>query len=172
VSRVGRLSKFRGIEHMRVGANLRVGDFCWIEAVAAYGGVGHAPDLVIGDDVAISDLTHISCVHSIFVGDGCLLGSKIYIGDHSHGRASSLTAGELAKPPALRALDDLAPIHIGARCWIGDGAVILAGTRLAAGSIIGANSVVKLQCDRPALIAGMPAQVVRYLDQLGSAATH
>jgi acetyltransferase-like isoleucine patch superfamily enzyme len=164
VARVGCHTKFRGHAHFSFSSNLRVGDFCWIEAVSSYGGALHEPALVIGANVAISDLTHISCVNSVTIGDGCLLGSKIYIGDHSHGRASSMTVVDLATAPALRPLDDISPIYIGANCWIGDGAVILADTYLAAGSIVGANSVVKLHCKRPAVIAGIPARVVRYLD--------
>ena len=164
VGKVGVHVKFRGLAHCRFGANFRVGDFCWIEAVTGYAGRRYEPDLRIGRDVAISDLTHISCVLQVIVGDGCLLGSKVYIGDHSHGPTAGLTPALLAIRPALRELDGARPIHLGDRCWVGDGAVILGGTMLCAGSIVAANSVVRLVCDRPALVAGAPARLVRYLD--------
>lgn len=165
VSKVGVHVKFRGLSHCRFEGNLRVGDFCWLEAVTRYAGHSYEPVLTIGRDVAISDLTHISCVRQVTIGEGCLLGSKVYIGDHSHGHTNSLHPDELAQPPALRALEDAKPIHIGAACWLGDGVIILAGTRLAAGSIVAANSVVRLVCDRPAMVAGVPAKIIRFLDE-------
>ena len=76
----------------------------------------------------------------------------------------SKTAEMFSTPPAKRPLGDIAEIDIGKNSWICDGAVILAGTRLASHSIVGANSVVRLQTDRAALIGGIPAKVIKYLD--------
>ena len=161
--RVGLHAKLRGLASMRIGRRVALGDFCWLEAVEKYGGNRYTPALSIGDDVSISDLTHISCVHRITIGAGCLLGSKVYIGDHSHGSLQDY-AQMRHLPPASRPLGDAAEITIGEHVWIGDGAVILAGTHIASGSIVGANSVAKLCVDRPAVIAGIPAKVIRYLD--------
>ena len=61
-------------------------------------------------------------------------------------------------------LADLDSIEVGAGTWICDGAVILEETKIAAGSVIGANSVVRLREDRAALIAGTPAKVLRYFN--------
>jgi acetyltransferase-like isoleucine patch superfamily enzyme len=160
---VGRYAKVRGGARMRIGENVHLGDFCWIEAVTRYGGRQYEPELVIGNRVALSDLTHISCIQSIRIGDDCLLGSKIYIGDHNHGSVRNLDQ-ILNVAPARRPLDDAEDIVIGDKTWIGDGAVILAGTRLGASSIVGANSVVRVVETRPALIAGVPARVIHYLD--------
>ncbi len=163
---VGRHAKVRGSSCLTVGGNVRIGDFCWIEAVVSYGGKRYQPRLVIGDGVALSDLTHISCVERIYIGNHCLLGSKIYIGDHNHGSMSD-TEQILHVAPARRPLADVAEIMIGEMTWIGDGAVILPGTKIGRCSIVGANSVVRLREDRPALIAGVPAKVIRYLDDTG-----
>ncbi len=160
---VGRHAKVRGTAHMTVGTGVRIGDFCWIEAVASYGGKRYRPRLVMGDRVVLSDLTHISCVEAIQIGDDCLLGSKIYIGDHHHGSVSDIDE-VMNVAPAQRPLSDISEIIIGEKTWICDGAVILPGTRIGRSSIVGANSVVRLQEDRPALIAGVPARVIRYLD--------
>lgn len=161
--RVGVHAKVRGGASITIGKRVALGDCCWIEAVTRYGGRRYSPRLVLGNRVAISDFTHISCVQHIEIGDDCLLGSKIYIGDHSHGSVNDLEEiRDVA--PAKRPLGDIAEIIIGEKTWIGDGAVILAGTRIARSSIVGANSVVRLKEERPALLAGVPARVVRYLD--------
>jgi acetyltransferase-like isoleucine patch superfamily enzyme len=166
VKRVGRNLKLRGVEKLQIGPRLAVGDACWIEAVTKYAGITHSPILSIGSDVSLSDWVHISCACKVYIGNGCLLGSKIYIGDHTHG---DTYYNELTHhmPPAKRPLTQLDPIYVGDNCWIGDGAIILGGTRLAAGSIVGANSVVHLDIDRAAVVAGVPARILRYLDGQG-----
>jgi len=161
--RVGRNLKVRGGRAMVLGRSVTVGDNCWLEAVVHYKGRRYSPRLRIGNEVALSDSTHISAALAVDIGDGCLIGSKVYIGDHGHG---SLRERDVAEQvfPADRPLGDIAPISIGSGCWIGDGAVILAGSRIAPDSVIGANSVVRLTETRPALIVGVPARVSRYLD--------
>jgi acetyltransferase-like isoleucine patch superfamily enzyme len=161
--RIGRHLKLHGGRAISVGKFVSVGDGCWIEAVLGYAGCAHSPRLIIGDHVSISNWTHISCAKEIKLGEGCLIGSKVYIGDHNHG---SLRAGSVkgVRFPADMPLADLERIEIGAGSWICDGAVILPGTQIAAGSVIGANSVVNLREERPALIGGIPARVLRYLN--------
>ncbi|QMV20359.1 acyltransferase [Granulicella sp. 5B5] len=159
----GKHSKLFGSDTVTVGTGVTVGDFCWIEAVTQYAGVSFTPNLTIGNRVAISDLTHISCVNKIILGDDCLIGSKVYIGDHSHGSVRDIEE-ILTVPPARRPLGDVGQISVGAMTWICDGVVILAGTEIAKSSIIAANSVVRLRESRPALIGGAPAKVIRYLD--------
>lgn len=165
--RFGRNSKLIGARRISVGTGVCIGDFCWVEAVTRYAGKTYQPRLILGNRVALSDLTHISCVNRIVIGDDCLLGSKIYIGDHSHGEVADICKIPTV-PPARRPLADIAEVVIGEMCWICDGAIILAGSRIARCSIIAANSVVRLQSDRPALIAGAPARIIRFLDGNGS----
>lgn len=161
--RIGAHTKLLGLQKMEIGRSVALGDFCWIQTVIRYGGTRNNPTLSIGDGVSISDLTHISCVQKISIGAGCLLGSKIYIGDHSHGSMEDWDKMHTIAP-GDRPLGDIEDVVIGERVWIGDGSVVLAGSRIAAGSVIGANSVVKLQVDRPALIAGAPARVIRFFE--------
>jgi acetyltransferase-like isoleucine patch superfamily enzyme len=162
-ARVGRLNKIAGGRQMQVGKGVRLGDFCWLEAVTRYGEQQFTPRLIIGDDVRMSDSVHISVVSDVRLGAGCLLGSRIYIGDHTHGDSADFL--QLSLPPGDRPLGKVAPIEIGANTWLCDGVVVLPGTRIAAGSIVGANAVVRLQTFRPAVIAGNPATIVKYLDE-------
>jgi acetyltransferase-like isoleucine patch superfamily enzyme len=155
--------KIRGAEFIDIGEKFSIGDNCWIEAVRRYAGVKYSPIIRFGNSVSLSDSVHISCVSKIEIGSGVLIGSKVYVGDHSHGSMQD-TQIELNLSPADRKLNDICPIWIGDRVWICDGAIILAGSIIASGSVIAANSVVRLQITRPALIAGIPAKVIRFLD--------
>lgn len=158
---IGRQFKYYGIRHIS-GTEISVGDNCWFEAVTSYRGHRYDPSLVLGVRSMFSGAVHISAVRRIQIGADCLFGSNIYVGDHSHGTTDPVRLDPNV-PPASRALDDIAEIVIGDRVWIGDGVVILAGSRIGDGCVIGANSVVKGDFPSPAIIAGIPARVVKEL---------
>lgn len=141
---------------------LRVGDNCWVEAVYHYGGDDFQPLLTIGENVALSDAVHISCAYKISIGKGVLIGSKVYIGDHSHGEYQGNRYQNIA--PANKPLSDFGEVIIGDNCWIGDNAVILGGSEIGEGCVIAANSVVRnLKVTQPSLIGGIPAKVIKTL---------
>lgn len=160
---IGSHTKLRGQKFFELGKEVIVGDFCWIEAVPEYRDKIYNPRIQIGDNVAMSDFVHISAVDSIIIGEGTLIGSKVYIGDHSHGhyRDYNLWCNEKNIRPKDRELADIKPIRIGRNCWIGDGAVILAGTIIGDNCIVGANSVVRGTFKNNILIAGLPAKIVK-----------
>ena len=56
------------------------------------------------------------------------------------------------------------PIVIEDDVWIGAGVVVLPGRRIGRGSIVGAGSVVAHDVPPFAVVAGNPAQVVKYRD--------
>lgn len=159
--RCGTNFKIYGSRYM-TGIDLAVGDNCWFQAVDRYKGATYQPSITIGTSTMFGNNVHISAIKSISIGRDCLFGSNIYIGDHSHGSTRSGYV-ELDIPPAQRPLDDACDITIGQRVWIGDGTVILAGSRIADGCIIGANSVVKGAFDVASVVAGVPARVVKEL---------
>lgn len=159
---VGTKCKVRG-EGISVGVNVVVGDFCWIEAVNRYGTQSFSPKIIMGKDVALSDFVHISAIKHIEIGEGTLIGSKVYIGDHSHGHYQNYALRQLENEimPKNRPLADEENIIIGKNCWIGDGVVILAGTQIGDNGVVGANSVVKGVFDSNVIIAGVPAKKIR-----------
>lgn len=159
--RVGRHLTVLGGRSIQIGDSVTVGDGCWIEAVVRYRDQSFNPQLIIGDRVSMSNWTHISCAKKIVLGEGCLIGSKVFIGDHSHGRLHVDADGSETIPRDMP-LVNADSIEIGAGTWICDGAVILAGSKIGRGSVIGANSVVKIREERGALIAGAPAKVLRF----------
>lgn len=57
-----------------------------------------------------------------------------------------------------------APVHIGAHVWVGMRSLILKGVSIGDGAVIAAGSVVVKDVPANALVAGVPAKVVRMLD--------
>lgn len=53
-------------------------------------------------------------------------------------------------------------VEIGSDCWIGDGALLIEGTKIGDGAIILANAVVTKDVPPYAIVGGVPAQIIKY----------
>ena len=66
----------------------------------------------------------------------------------------------------LAPIEEAKPVKIGRRVWIGLNAIVLKGVTIGDNAIIGAGSVVTGDIPPNVLAAGMPARVIRRLDEL------
>lgn len=115
--------------------------------------------IIIGDNVSISDWTHVASLGEVVISSGCLIGSKVHITDHFHGTTDNLI-NMRDYPPVERELFMKGPVFIDENVWIGDGAVILPNVRIGRGSVIGANSVVTRNVPPYSVVAGVPAKII------------
>jgi acetyltransferase-like isoleucine patch superfamily enzyme len=162
--RLGRSPRLRGLAHMRIGRNFSAGDHLWLEAVTTYAGQPHSPQLLIGDNVNLSDSVHIACLHRIQIGNGLLAGCRVLISDHTHGVYTGPSQSPPGTAPAQRPLSSAGEIIIGRNVWLGDGVCILAGATIGDGAIIGANSIVRGAIPPATIAVGAPARVIRQWD--------
>ena len=89
---------------------------------------------------------------SIVVGSRCRFGIGAMIMD----------SGQHRIEPELRELRDTPrPVVLEDDVWIGSRALVLAGVRIGAGSVVAAGSVVTRDVPPRSLVAGNPAEVVR-----------
>ena len=162
---IGEHPYFRGTRYIKIGNNLCTGADLWMEAVVRYAGVTHNPQIVIGDDVSMSDNVHITATTSVVLSDGVLVGSKVIITDHNHGMYSGEVQSDPGSRPSTRPLSHGRHVFIGRNVWIGDGVAILPGSTIGDGSIIGANSVVNGYIPPACIAIGSPAHPVRIYDK-------
>jgi maltose O-acetyltransferase len=114
------------------------------------------PLLAIGTQSVITGPLHID------LGASVRIGARVYVGfdvklltyDHDIGSSEQRCWGLLA-----------GPIDIEDGAWIGSCAVILPGVRIGKGAIVGAGSVVSRDVAPNTLVAGVPARVIRELDE-------
>jgi acetyltransferase-like isoleucine patch superfamily enzyme len=152
----------RGISRLQFAEGLTTGHHCRFDLLGEEN--DNSKKLVIGKNCKIGDNVHIVANEKVIIGDNCLMASKIFISDTSHGYYSNSTNGSSPDvPPDERPLY-VKPISIGNNVWIGENVCILLGVSIGDGCIIGANSVVNRDVPNNCIIAGTPAKVIKKYD--------
>lgn len=109
----------------------------------------------IGSRCAIGDGAEIECWKStVDIGDLVRIASQVYILTNNH-------AYEDVAKPIMEQGYVFKPIVIGDDVWIGRRAVILPGVTIGRGAIIGAGAVVTKNVPPNAIVAGVPARMIR-----------
>ena len=97
---------------------------------------------------------YINAVNGVIIGDYTNIGPNVGIISSNHDFVDN--DRHVAEPP----------IEIGRFCWMGMGAVILPGVKLADFTIVGAGTIVtKSFTEGYCVIAGNPARVIKYLNK-------
>lgn len=116
-----------------------------------------SPVLQIGARCSIGRASHLVAHRSVVIGDDVMTGPSCYVTDQNHVYADP----ELPVGQQWPAED---PVEIGAGSWLGAGAIVLPGTRLGRNTVVGAGAVVRGDFPDHAVLAGVPAQVVRHYE--------
>ncbi|RFZ85797.1 acyltransferase [Mucilaginibacter terrenus] len=132
-----------------------------LEAWDKYADQNFTPQLTIGEWVSMGTDVHIGCINKVSIGNYVLFGSRIYISDHSHGAVSG---DELHHPPINRSLISKGPVIIEDNVWIGEGVCVMPNVRIGRNAIVGANAVVTKDVPPNAVVAGVPARVIKVLE--------
>lgn len=114
-------------------------------------------EIQIGNNVGISGAT-IYARKSIMIGENTLIGGNAKILDNDF-HPIEVEARNADNKEKIRAK----PIVIGKNCFIGCNALILKGTVLGDGCVVGAGAVVSGKFEENCVIAGNPAKVIKRL---------
>jgi acetyltransferase-like isoleucine patch superfamily enzyme len=107
-------------------------------------------NLRLGKGVFINSGCRFQDTGGITIGDGTLIG---------HG--STLTTLDHAIDPDRRADMVPAPIVIGRQVWLGAAVTVVPGVTIGDGAIVGAGAVVTKDVPANAIVAGVPAKLIR-----------
>ncbi len=110
---------------------------------------------------------HLRIGRNVFVNHGCTamdfggidIGDDVLIGPNVH----LISSGHPLDPATRRRSVTVAPVRIGRGVWIAAGATVLQGVTVGDDAVVGAGAVVTKDVPPRTLVAGVPAQVVRYL---------
>ncbi|TIC87846.1 acyltransferase [Nocardioides sp. GY 10113] len=144
-----------GAESIHIGVDTLIGRYCTLSV--GYGPGQHslpARGLVIGDRCVIGARACLTAHDSIEIGDDVWFGKDVFVSDASHGYRD-------LQVPIGRQFGEHLPVRIGDGSWIGHGAIILPGTTIGRHVVVAAGSVVRGVIPDRAVVAGVPARVVR-----------
>jgi lipopolysaccharide O-acetyltransferase len=144
--------KIIGMSNIRFGKHFLAGRGLWLQAIGD--GI-----ISFGDNINVSDWVHIAALQQVVIGNGCLMGSKVLITDHSHGTVTDILS-EASLRPDKRLLNSKGPVVLEDNVWLGDAVVVLSGVRIGRNAIIGANSVVTHDIPNNTVWAGVPAKQI------------
>jgi acetyltransferase-like isoleucine patch superfamily enzyme len=115
---------------------------------------GSNSKFIIGNNSLLSYGVLLSCMQKIQIGDNTQIGEYTSIRDTTHDYT------ELGKPMKYNP-DISKDIIIGNNVWIGRGCIILPGTNIEDGVVVGANSVVKGHLPANNIYAGAPVKYIK-----------
>ena len=111
----------------------------------------------IGSKTVLGQECTISAYGRVRIGEQCVIADRAMFIDFDHGVV------EVERPIRKQGIYTR-DVVVGSNVWIGYGACILRGVRVGDNSIVGTNSVVTKDVPANAVVAGIPARIVRMRD--------
>jgi acetyltransferase-like isoleucine patch superfamily enzyme len=114
----------------------------------------HEGEVRIGDKTVLGQECTISAYQHVSIGEQCIIADRVMMIDFDHNVA------EVERPIRLQGIYKR-EVRVGNNVWIGYGAQILRGVTVGDNAIIGASAVVTRDVPANAVVAGVPARVIR-----------
>ena len=143
------------IEDSVKGSRIVIGAGSYVDSFVKFKAAGGTGDIVIGEQTFINS----GCV--FYVGNGITIGNNVSIAancvlaptNHEFADASVLHQRQVFRPSKGGILieDDV---------WVGAGTIILDGSTIGRGAVIGAQSLVRSSCEPLGIYAGNPLTLI------------
>ena len=114
----------------------------------------HEGCVEIGAKTVIGQECTISAYRRVRIGEQCVIADRAMFIDFDHGVV------EVERPIRQQGIY-MRDVEVGSNVWIGYGACVLRGVRVGDNSIVGTNSVVTKDVPANAVVAGIPARIIR-----------
>jgi acetyltransferase-like isoleucine patch superfamily enzyme len=138
------------------GGRIELGRWSWLghgtKIRCHEGVVSIGAKTVLGQECTISAYQHVS------IGRECVVADRVMLIDFDHGVV------EVDRPIRLQGIYKR-DVRVGNNVWIGYGACILRGVTIGDNAIVGASAVVTKDVPANAVVAGIPARVIRMREE-------
>jgi acetyltransferase-like isoleucine patch superfamily enzyme len=138
------------------GGRLVLGRWSWIghgcKLRVHEGEVRIGAKSVLGQECTVSAFQHVE------IGRECVIADRVMLIDFDHGVV------DVERPVRLQGIYKR-DVNVGHNVWIGYGACLLRGVRVGDNAIVGTGAVVTRDVPDNAVVAGVPARVLRMRDQ-------
>lgn len=138
-----------------LGRNFKLGAYSHMIASGSIAELGKG--ITIGDNVGIGEFAYIGGAGGVIIGADCIIGQYLSVHPEDH------LFTDPDRPIREQGVSRKG-IEIGPGCWIGAKVTILDGVIIGRCSVIAAGSVVTRSFPDRSLIGGVPAKLIRPLD--------
>ncbi len=172
---LGRGVRFTHLRNIALGSMVRIGQGTLLSAlgtgkltignrsgIGAYSQVviattpGHpGKHITIGNRVGIGEYAYLGGAGGLTIGNDCIIGQYFSCHPENHNFTNTQT------PIRLQGTTRKG-ITIGANCWVGAKVTVLDGVHIGQGCVIAAGAVVTQSMPPNAVVAGVPAKIIRY----------
>jgi virginiamycin A acetyltransferase len=154
ISKKSKISKLVDIESSIRGSNLNIEDGVTIDSFVKIKFAGGTGDINIMENVYINSGVTIYSGNGVSIGSGTLIAANTTIAATNHEYKSK--AESIIKQ---RFMKSKGGVIIEEDCWIGSNCVILDGTHLGKGCVVGAGTIIKGIWENYSIIHGNPAKI-------------
>ena len=151
ISEKARISNLCDLETSEKGSKIAIGENCMIDAFVKMKFAGGIGDIIIGDNSYINSGVVIYSGHGVLIGNWVLIAANCTLSatNHEFGSKDKTIFDQRFKPSrgGIIIEDDV---------WIGANTVILDGTIIRKGAVIGAGSIVKGEIEPYSINVGNP----------------
>jgi acetyltransferase-like isoleucine patch superfamily enzyme len=134
-----------------LGDNVTIREYCWLQLTSRYENPGES--ITIGNYVYIGPSAVLGAAAPVVIGDRCQFGANFSLVAENHKFESS---GEIFDQGVSRK-----GIEIGKDVWIGNNVTVLDGVTIGDGAVIGAGTVVTKSVPPRAVVVGVPGRVIK-----------
>ena len=136
-----------------IGDNVKIGNRnTWILTPNLY----ECPELIIGSNTTINYKVGISVECKVEIGNNCLIAGECILFDNNSHSIYNKDNRKITR-------EDVAPIKIEDKVWIGMRSMILKGVTIGMGSVVAAGSVVTKDVPSMTIVGGNPAKILKKL---------
>ena len=114
----------------------------------------HEGEVRIGDKTVLGQECTISAYQHVSIGEQCIFADRVMLIDFDHNVA------DVERPVRVQGIHKR-DVRVGNNVWIGFGAQLLCGVTVGDNAIVGAGAVVTRDVPANAVVAGVPARVIR-----------
>jgi acetyltransferase-like isoleucine patch superfamily enzyme len=118
----------------------------------------HEGEVVIGAKSVLGQECTISAFKHVAIGRECIVADRVMLIDFDHGVV------EVERPIRLQGIYKR-DVNVGHNVWMGYGACVLRGVTVGHNAIVGTSAVVTTDVPENAIVAGIPARVIRVREQ-------
>lgn len=134
-----------------LGNNVTIREGCWLQMISHYDKPG--TQLTVGNNVYIGPRSVLGAGAPITIGDRCAFGANVSLVAENHVFSGE---GEIIEQGVSRK-----GISIGRDVWMGNNVTVLDGVSVGDSSVIGAGTVLTRSVPARSVVVGVPGRVVK-----------